>query len=41
LATLALSLSNMFSYEQITILICLIIIALYSFSTWSTVQHKS
>lgn len=41
LATLALSLSNMFSYEQITILICLLIVALYSFSTWSTVQHKS
>jgi hypothetical protein len=41
LAILALSLSNMFSFEQITLLICILIVALYSFSTWSTVQQKS
>jgi len=40
LATLALSLSNTFSYEKITVLICLLIVALYSFSSWSTVQQK-
>ncbi len=40
LATLALSLSNTFSYVKIIVLICLLTVAIYSFSTWSTVQQK-
>ena len=40
LVTLAFSLFNLFSYVKIIVLINLLIVTIYSFSTWSTVQQN-